>query len=44
MDEVGYDAGNGETILSNDVSRRDEAVPDKSSTRDDTQFDFILSM
>ena len=44
MDEVSYNAGSGETFVSNDVSRRDEAVPDKSSTRDYTQFDFIVYM
>ena len=44
VDEVGYNAGNGETFVSNYVSRWDEAVPDKSSTRDDTQFDFIVNM
>jgi len=44
LDEVGYYAGNRETIVSIDVSCRDEAVPDKSSTRDDTQFDFIVNM
>ena len=44
LDEVGYNAGSGETFVSNDVSHRDEAVPDKSSTRDDTQFDFIVNM
>jgi hypothetical protein len=29
VDEVGYYAGNRETLVSNDVSCRDEAVPDK---------------
>ena len=44
MDEVGYCAGNRETFVSNDKSCRDEAVPDKSSTGDDTQFEFIVNM
>ena len=44
MDEVGYYAANRETFISNDVSCKDEAVPDKSSTRDVNQFDFIVNM
>jgi hypothetical protein len=44
VDGVGYYAGNGETFVSDDIGRRDEAVPDKSSTRDDTHFDFIVNM
>ena len=44
MNEVGYYAGNRETFVSNYVSHRDEAVPDQSSTRDNTQFDFIVNM
>jgi len=32
VDEVDYYAGNGETFFSDDVSRRDEAVPDKTFT------------
>jgi hypothetical protein len=38
MDGVGYHAGNGETFVSNDVGRREEAVPEKSSTMGDNQF------
>lgn len=41
---VDYYAGNGETSVSDDVSRRDEAVPDKSSTVDNTHFDFTVNM
>jgi hypothetical protein len=44
VDEVGYYAGNRETFVSNYVSRREEAVPDKSSARDNAQFDFIVNM
>ena len=44
MDEVGYCAEKRENFVSDDVSHRDEAVPDKSSTRGDTQFDFIVNM
>jgi len=44
VDEIGYYARNHETFVSNDVSCRDEAVPEKSSMRDDTQFDFIVNM
>jgi len=45
VDEVGYYyGGNRETFVSNDVSCREEAVPDKSSTGDDTQFVFIVNM
>ena len=42
MDEVGYCAENRETFVSNDISCRDEAVRDKSSTGDGTQFEFIV--
>jgi hypothetical protein len=41
--EVGY-ARNRETFVSNDVSCRDKAVPDKTSMGDDTQFYFIVNM
>jgi hypothetical protein len=44
LDEIGYYAGNRETFASNDVSCRDKAVPDSSSTRDGTQFDCIVDM
>jgi hypothetical protein len=44
VDEVNCYAENRETFVSNYVSRRDEAVPDKSSARDVTQFDFIVNM
>jgi len=44
VDEVGYYAGNRENFVSNGESCRDEAVPDKSSTGYDTQFDFIVNM
>jgi len=38
VEEVGYYAGNDETFVSDDASRRDEAVPDNS----DSLFYFIL--
>jgi len=44
LDEISCYAGNRETFASNDVSCRDKAVPDSSSTRDDTQFDCIVDM
>jgi hypothetical protein len=44
VDEVGYCAEKRENFVSDDVSRRDEAVPDKSSMRGDAQFDFIVNM
>jgi hypothetical protein len=44
MDGVYYYTGNGEAYVSDDVSRRHEAVSDKSSTRDDTHSDFITNM
>jgi hypothetical protein len=33
LDVLCYYAGNGETFVSDDASRRDKAVPDKSYTR-----------
>jgi hypothetical protein len=44
VDGVGYYAGNAETFVSDNVSRRDEAVPYKSSMNYDTHFDFIVNM
>jgi hypothetical protein len=44
VDGVDYYTGNGEAYISNDVSRRHKAVPDKSSMRDDTHFDFIVNV
>jgi len=44
VDELGYYGGNRKTFVFNDVSRKNEAVPEKSSTRDDIQFDFIVYM
>ena len=41
---VDYYAGNSETFVSDDVSRRVEAVPDKCSTVDNTHFDFTVNM
>jgi hypothetical protein len=41
---VGSDARDGETFVSADVSRSDEAILDKSDIRDDTHFEFIVSM
>ena len=44
VEEIGCYAGNRETSLSNDVSRGDKAVPDRSSLEEDTQIDFIMNM
>jgi len=44
VDEVGYCVEKRENLISDDVTLRDEAVPDKSSTSGDTQFDFIVNM
>jgi len=44
VDEVGYCAEKHENFVSDDVSRRDEAVPDKKCTRGDTKFDCIVNM
>jgi len=48
-DEIKFDGGrllhgNGEAYISDDVSRRHEAVPDNSCTRDDNHFDFTVNM
>jgi hypothetical protein len=44
VDGVGYYAENDDTFLPDDVGQWDEAVPDQSSTRDDTHFDFTVNM
>jgi hypothetical protein len=44
VDAVGSDAKDGQTFVSDDVSRRDEAVLDKSDIRDDAHFEFIVNM
>lgn len=41
VDEVGYYAGNRETFVFNYVNRMDEAVPGKSSTRNDTNLTLL---
>jgi len=44
VDEVGYWTEKRKNFVSDDVSRRNEAVPFKSSTRGDTPSDFIVTM
>ena len=44
VDGVDDYTGNGKAYVSDDVSRRHEAVPDKSSVREYTHFDFIVNM
>jgi len=44
LDGVDYYTGNGEAYISDDVSLRHAEVADKSSTRDDTHFDFTVNM
>jgi len=44
VDELGYCIEKRENFVSDVVSRRDEAVPENSCTRGDTQFDFIVNM
>jgi hypothetical protein len=44
VDEVGRYARNRKTFVSNHVSRKEEAVPDRSSTREDIQIAFIVNM
>jgi len=43
VDVVAYYPGNGETFVSDDESRRDKAVPDKSSTWDNNPLDFLVN-
>lgn len=44
VDEIGHYTGNGEIFGFNDADCKDETVSDKDSTKDDTQFDFIVNM
>jgi hypothetical protein len=40
---IGYYAENDETFVSDDASRRDEAILDKSCTKNGTHFDLIVN-